>query len=274
MMTKKYTVFIATITICQMAYCEGEQTVGCEVEVTGGAALIEINKFPAAKIDNSDDSRTCNSRINHLIFNGTNELRVIFNPSINPATNGVRQGYSLNVLKMERAGTNVLCELLVGITNSVATTNVSFVIHPWPLLQQDLPWLARSPIVPADDDKNLILSLVTQVKNAFVAKDKNALKVLYTKRNNIMAISQGKNISEIEQEQSSFYDIAFTGQTCTVLPVDLTSLVFRPSTNASLVSVVSTNGADPIIVDLGDDTTLEVPIVVSKDADNAWILVQ
>lgn len=273
-MTKKYTVLFATITICQMAYCEGEQTVGCEVEVNGGSALIEINRFPAAIIDNTDDTRTCNSRINHLTFNGTNELRVIFNPSINPATNGVRQGYSLSVLKMERAGTNILSELLVGITNSVATTNVSFIVQPWPLLQQDLPWLTRSPSVLTDDDRNIILLLVTQVKNAFVAKDKNALKVLYTKRNNIMAISKGINISEIEQAQSSIYDVAFTGQTCTVLPVDLTSLVFRTSTNANLVSVVSPNGADPIIVDLGDDTTLEVPIVVSKDANNAWILVQ
>jgi len=275
MRSGKYAVCFISFTICQLAFCQNVPTVVCDVEVKGGNALVEINKFPVVKIDQANDNQTSNIRINNWVCNGTNEIKITFNPSITPVTDLKKHGFSLKVVKTKGEGTtNVLRETLVRIPRSIATTNTVFVIQPFPLKSQDLPWLATPPVSLASADRSSILALVTQLKNALVAKDKNTLKSLYAKRNSIMAISQGLSISQIEQAQSSFYDIAFEGQTYTVLPVEMKSLIFRSATNANLVTVVSPKGADPIILDLGDETTLEVPVVVSKDSNNTWILVQ
>lgn len=249
--------------------------ISCEVDIHNVGANIEINGFPFWHIALAEGKKSMTGRINHLVRNGTNTVAVSFiaGSGSEGVTNGdTGIGFSFEIVQNVLSNsTIVLTETLVSTNGVEEEASYQFTVSRHPV--ENLPWLLPPPVLTSADRLS-ISSVVVRLHAALENKDMATLKEVFLFKNEFCAISAGISLAEMEEEQTLFFTNIFGGATYSVQALDASAMTYTVKPNANLVAVNVSESSIPIAIDLGDDTTLKMPIMLSKTTNDVWVIVR
>lgn len=254
---------------------QNSSVISCEVEVCNVGADIEINGFPFWQVDLAKGVRSTTGRISHLVCKGTNVVTLSFTSANGGEvdTNEVTgASFSVEIAHTTLSNSIVVArDILLLSKGYEANTQCYFVVSEYAVLDQ--PWLLPPPVL-ASSDRHSISSVVANLHVALAGKDMLPLREVFRQKNELCAVSAGISLAEMEVEQATFFTNLFAGATYSVMPLDTSSLTYTVSSNANLVSVTGPNNSIPIAIQLGDDTTLKMPLLFSKTTNGVWVIVR